>query len=319
MWNWKIVSRLVTLTGLLSSAEALELSQPNPSPEAREVFHVIQQYYQNGLMLSGQQESTWVNDNPDDEMEYIQEHTGRLSAIRGMDYIDNDFDGVTSRAMQWWRDGGIPSICWHWGAPTRGLGYDASKIKIDIEEALREGTELNRALMADMDRVALELKKLRDANVPVLWRPFHEFNGKWFWWGKAGPDAFIALWRLMYDRYVNYHGLNNLIWVLGYTSNPKPKWYPGDAFVDIVGADNYHKGTQHKMFLKLLEIAGDERPLCYHENGPLPNPDAMQEDGTRWVWFLTWHTIHLKKQNTPEYVRFVYQHPRVITRDELPK
>ena len=50
--------------------------------------------------------------------------------------------------------------------------------------------------------------------MPVLWRPYHEMNGDWFWWGKkTGPSGHRALWRMMYDRFVNYHGLNNLLWV----------------------------------------------------------------------------------------------------------
>ena len=54
-------------------------------------------------------------------------------------------------------------------------------------------------------------------DVPVLWRPLHEFDGAWFWWGKGGAEAFKKLWRLMYDRFTGLHKLDNLIWVLGYS------------------------------------------------------------------------------------------------------
>ncbi len=58
------------------------------------------------------------------------------------------------------------------------------------------------------------LKKLYDANVPVLWRPFHEMNGIWFWWGnRPGEGGIKELWKIMYYRYTDHHRLNNLIWV----------------------------------------------------------------------------------------------------------
>src|SRR5208283_171686 len=170
--------------------------------------------------------------------------------------------------------------------------------------------------MADLDRTATELTRLRDAHVAVLWRPFHELNGGWFWWGKNGPDAAKRLWKLMYERYTKTHKLNNLIWVLGYTGKPDAKWFPGDAYVDIAGADTYGPGTQHPMFESVVAIVGKDMPVCYHECGPIPDPAAMMADGTRWSWFLTWHTIHIKQQNSAEQVKKVYNHPYVVTLDK---
>ena len=68
------------------------------------------------------------------------------------------------------------------------------------------------------------------------WRPFHEACGRWFWWGSKGAEVCIKLYRLMYDRYVNYHKLNNLIWVW---NSPKKEWNPGDDVVDIYSVDYY--------------------------------------------------------------------------------
>jgi mannan endo-1,4-beta-mannosidase len=58
------------------------------------------------------------------------------------------------------------------------------------------------------------LKQLADARVPVLWRPLHEIDGSWFWWTDAEtPENTAALWRLMFDYFVNERELHNLIWV----------------------------------------------------------------------------------------------------------
>jgi len=309
------IAMCALLVGGFAEAGLKPLSNPEASPEAKTVYRYLGRMYGRAI-LSGQQESTWVRGNPEDEMEYIRAVSGKLPAIRGLDYIA--YNGVTERAAAWWARGGIPSICWHWGAPTRGTGYEASKRTIDLEEALTPGTALHQAMMADLDRTAAELAQLRDAGVPVLWRPFHEHNGGWFWWGKGGAERFKRLWVLMYTHYTQTHRLNNLIWVFGYASKPDADWYPGDAYVDIAGADAYSPGTQHSMFESLAGIVGPEIPLCYHECGPMPDPDALVADGTPWAWFLTWHTKHLKQQNTAEQVRKVYTHPYVVTLDELP-
>ena len=291
------------------------LSHPHPSPEAARLFAYLHSL-RGKAILSGQQEGDVATLADCPELDYIRETTGKLPAVLGLDYIR--FEHVTDRAIAWWRRGGISSICWHWGAPTHGPGYPASKEAIDVEQALTPGTELNRVMLEDMDRVARELVILRDANVPVIWRPLHELNGDWFWWGKAGPDAFKRLWRLMHERYTVKFGLNNLIWVLGYTSKPDAAWYPGDAYVDIAGADNYRPGTQATMYRAAEQIVGPHRLLAYHECGPIPDPDALIAEQIHWSWFLTWHTIHIRNQNTPEALRKIYHHPYVLTLDELP-
>lgn len=292
------------------------LINPNATREAIHLYDYINSVYGKGI-LSGQQESDW-NASPDDEMNYIQEITGKLPAIRGLDYLNESFDAVTKRAIDWSEKGGIVSICWHWGTPPDGIGYESSKGTIDLDKALTEGTVLHDGMIAQMDRVAKELKKLQSVGVPVLWRPLHEFDGAWFWWGKGGSESFIKLWCLMYDRFTNHHGLNNLIWVLGYSGEIEEGWYPGDQYVDIAGADTYNSGSHITLYDKVVNIVGPEMPIALHECGPIPNPGDLIKDMAKWIWFLTWHTIHIKEQNTSGYLNEVYKHPYVITLDKLP-
>ena len=161
------------------------------------------------------------------------------------------------------------------------------------------------------------LKELQEENVPVLWRPLHEFDGGWFWWGKCGPQLFIQLWRLMYDRFTNLHQLNNLIWVLGYSGEMRDGWYPGDAYVDCIGGDAYSDGIHEELYHWVTKQTSKDMPVCHHENGPLPEPGLMRDLKVEWCWFLTWHTIHIHKQNSADYVNYVYNHPYVITLEDL--
>lgn len=148
----------------------------------------------------------------------------------------------------------------------------------------------------------------------------YELDGKWFWWGKGGAENFKKLWRIMYDRYTNYWGLNNLIWNLGYCGDVNDGWYPGDEYVDIIGADTYvnHTDSLVSMYQKTAQIA--DKPVCLHENGPVPDPDKLMADGSKWLWFMTWHTSFIDSHdiNTAEYLNKVYNSDYVLTLDELP-
>jgi len=292
---------------------------PHPSPEARALLNYLYSIY-GQKMLAGQMESIWV-DGPDYELNYIKEHTGKLPAIRGLDFInEEDNDNVVQRAIDWWRRGGIPTIMWHWGAPTIGEGYEASKGTIDIEAALTPGTAEYKAMMADLDRIADHLQKLKEANVPIIWRPLHEHNGGWFWWSKGGPEQFNRLWRFMFNYFVNERGLNNLIWVLGYTSEADPAWYPGEEYVDLAGADTYDGGAEPRvrMFNSVRKVVGLNEPVVYHECGVMPDPELSKEQGVHWSWFMTWHTTWLTDNNPIDHIKDVYNSKFVLTLDELP-
>ena len=186
------------------------LSNPNATEEANQLYEYLCSLSGNAV-LSGQMESTWMG-SPDYEMDYVFEKTGKYPAIRGLDYMHDDFQGVNDRAIKWWSEGGIVTIMWHTGCDFYGEWADALADDIsDWDATLTPGTAEYDQFIAGMDKAAEALLELQEAGVPVIWRPFHEFDGGWFWWGKGGSENFIRLWRLMYDRYTDHWGLNNLI------------------------------------------------------------------------------------------------------------
>ena len=313
----------------------LMLTNKNASPEAVKLYDYICEMY-GSKIISGQQESTWTRDpvytnSEQYEFDYILDKTGKLPAMRGLDYKADDFEGVNRRAKEWWDRGGIVTICWHCSSDfDRDYPECKDTVIEDWDKALTEGTDEYNKLIAGMDRGAKALKELADLNIPVLWRPFHEMDGAWFWWGKGGAENFKKLWRLMYDRYTNHWGLNNLIWVCGLSGNGimdgdnrtnYAEWYPGNDCVDCVGADAYSPGSQAELYNAVYAAVGDAKPIPYHECGPLPMPDELQRDGAKWAWFMAWHTIYLVDlENNPDAVlKTVYNDDYVITLDKLPK
>ena len=291
-----------------------KLSNENADEITQRVYDYICDNFEKNI-LSCQQESTWKG-TPDYEMNYIEKTTGKLPAMRGLDYMNDDYEGVNERAIEWWNDGGLVTICWHSGM--YGYGYKESLgDNPDFDKLLTEGTEEYEKMMAHWDNAAMALTELRDAGVPVLWRPFHEFDGGWFWWGKRGGENFIKLWQLMYDKFTNEYGLTNLIWVLGYCGEVKDNWYPGDEYCDIIGADTYNNTTNISAWKRLVEVTDSFKPITFHECGNAPSAEDFEKDGCIWTWVMIWQTDHLMPNNQ-ETLTNVYNSDRVITLDELP-
>ncbi|MBP0964244.1 MAG: hypothetical protein J5999_03010 [Oscillospiraceae bacterium] len=306
-------------TQAVNTGYTQKLSNPNASKEARALFDYICKTYKNGI-ISGQQESTWMGSDQY-EFDYIYKNTGKYPAIRGLDYMNDDFNGVNKRAVEWHGRGGIVTICWHCGSDFSGSWAESMKTEItDWDKALTKGTPEYETLIKGMDKAAAALKELKDKNIPVLWRPFHEFDGKWFWWGKGGAENFKKLWIMMYDRYTNYWGLDNLIWVLGYSGNGKgyESWYPGSEYVDIAGADSYNDGANGNLYKNVGKVVGGEMPICFHECGRIPTVDQLEKANADWVWFMTWHTEYITDHNNIDDLKKIYNDEYVITLDELP-
>ena len=295
------------------SSETAQLSNPNATKETTDTYRYLCDSF-GSVMLSCQQESTWMG-SPDFEMDYIFDVTGKYPAMRGLDFMNDDFDGVVERAKEWHEKGGIVTICWHTGI--NGKGYKESlDDKPDFDKLFTEGTDEYNGMIANWDKAAAALAELQEEHIPVLWRPFHEFDGKWFWWGKGGREKFIKLWQMQYDYFTKKKGLNNLIWVLGYADNVKDGWYPGDDYCDVIGSDTYDDST-HKKAWKRLSAMNTGKPLAFHECGKVPAVEKFEKDEDLWAWFMIWHTDHLMK-NDKETLKAVYNSEKVITLDELP-
>lgn len=129
------------------------------------------------------------------------------------------------------------------------------------------------------------------------------------------------MYRVLYDRITRHHGIDNLIWVW---NSIDPSWYPGDDIVDIVSTDFYAGAGDHNPLIqpyeRLIELARDNKVIALAENGPIPDPDLLTIYGAHWSWFLTWTGDFLTdgKYNSFEHLRKIYNHPYVITLDELP-
>lgn len=187
----------------------------------------------------------------------------------------------------------------------------------DAANATVAGTWENEVFTSDLAKVATSLKQLQSEGIAVIWRPFHEAAGGWFWWGKDAESC-KKMWIAMFD-YFKGEGVNNLIWVWTSESDDSD-WYPGDAYVDIVGRDLYDKDTNASTAAYQTEFARyGHKVIALTEMGTVGLLSEQWNAGSRWAWFMPWYGTNDNgdKHATDAWWTDAMGQSYVITRDQV--
>ena len=284
---------------------------PNATPEARALLKTLCAVSGKGI-LSGQH--NYPNHRSADT-DRVYAATGKYPAIWGSDFgfLDGeDKDSIVHRdlmieeARKQAASGSIVYLCWHMLRPTEdepgkagenGRPSESWRGSVQArltdeqwQELITPDTPLHQRWEKYIDTAAGFLKQLQDAHIPVLWRPMHENNGAFFWWGgRPGPYGTAQLFREVYNRMVNVHHLNNLLWVWN-QNGPAPggefyNFYPGPKYADVVSYDNYSR-LDDRYYQEILTIASG-KPIAMGEVGQPPSAEVIQAQ-PKWVWFMDW-------------------------------
>lgn len=324
------------------------------SPEAEKLLKYMRDNV--GVkMLSGV--SACINWNQNEAV-WVHKHTGKYPAINGFDFIHHvysspggwiDYDNITP-AKSWADNNGVIAAMWHWGMKTNdGSTYTCTPGSAPGETGFHPSdifypeSEGYRHMIHDIDEVAEWMKPLAELRIPILWRPLHEAQGNWneqfggtswykawFWWGIDGPEACAELWRVMYHRMVEYHGLDNLIWV--YNTGDSMKWYPGDQYVDIVAYDFYNQNMSGmKKIYDMMKKMFPDKLLAVSEFGNMPYISEQWKEGMHWCYFMPWwDNARTQDMNSDAFNSTDHNNANIefwedalkcdfiVTRDELP-
>lgn len=327
------------------------LANPNATVEAKTVYSLLWNLY-------GKKTVSGVFANVDwniKEAENVHQWTGKWPALNVFDFINihssKDVNskgwldyGDDSVVNDWWLQGGLVGCMWHWQVrANNGTDYTCSPgtkpNETSFDPACIDDSQSSdyKQLVKDIDQVAKYLSKMQKQGIAVIWRPLHEGAGNtyefdggkaWFWWGAKGAEIYKKLWRFLYDRLVNHHKLNNLIWVWN-SQMGDHDWYPGDDVVDVVGRDNYYalqyplmkefKHLQAEYPNKLVTLAecgnGDEVHMSLWSK--------IWQEGSRWSWFMTWYDYDYNAGNSdehkyagPDWWKDAFDSGVVVDRDE---
>ena len=188
----------------------------------------------------------------------VKESVGVYPAIHGweMGHIRDDknisslpWENMRKWIVEVYKRGGINTISWHYRNPvTNTHSWDTTS----AVKHILPGGDQHESYLEALDILAEYLKSLKSGStkIPIIWRPYHEHNGDWFWWGKGNctEEEYIALWRFSVEYLRDKKKVHNLIYAFSpdrsrmSMSNLSQEYfygYPGDEYVDIIGLDNY--------------------------------------------------------------------------------
>lgn len=269
-------------------------------------------------------------------MDQIHEQSGHWPALLGVDYLGRGgvrSDVANRAAIEYWNQGGLVTVSTHLYDPTRPSTETRGGLRdtnVDLNVLLDPQTEAHTNWMHELDLVADGLGDLQSNGVVVLWRPFHEMNGNWFWWDGKDPATFIKLWRQEFDYFTKTRKLNNLLWV--YAPNHgrnTAAYYPGDDYADIVGLDAYTDFIDAEHIHGYPEVAALDKPFGFTEFGPHGASDppgnygytnfinGVRANFPKTVFFMSWNAKWGMETNMD--VAALLNDPWIVNREDLPK
>lgn len=267
-------------------------------------------------------------------LDRVAKLNGHYPALAGFDYVDFPTGGLATKAcnqqaIAHWRNGGLVTVGVHLYNPANPKRGGLRDQGVKMTDLLEVGTATNKAWMEELDTLAAGLQELKDAGVVVLWRPFHEMNGGWFWWGAQPPADFIKVWRHMFDYFTKTKHLDHLLWVYGPNHRDNADdYYPGDDYADIVGLDAYTDEIDPEHIKGYAAVAKHPKPFGFTEYGPhgAENPpgdydyrrfaDGVKQHFPRTVFFMCWNEKWSLASN--HHVRDLLEDPWTVNRDDLP-
>ncbi|MGB8029722.1 MAG: glycosyl hydrolase [Terracidiphilus sp.] len=304
---------------------------PDATPAARALLHDLD-------TITGRATISGQHNYPNTVSRYsdrVYDLTGEYPGIFGQDFGfsgGDDKDSALGRpsmiqeVIRQYRNGAVIALTWHAVRPTDDepvTFHDSVQGHLtdwEWHQLLTPGTDLNMRWCRQVDRIAGYLKELQDAGVPVLFRPYHEMNGSWFWWGgRPGPEGSAALYRQIYDRYVHVHHLNNLVWVWNVNSpngnaGPVADYFPGSAYADVLTMDIYEPFRQ-EFYDEMVALADPlHKTIALAEVGAMPALTTLAQQ-PRWAYFMMWSGL-AEASNSLDQLQTVFHAPNIVNRGD---
>ena len=270
------------------------------------------------------------NSEPAKQTNKIHEWTGKYPALWSGDFLFtlddvNNRNKMINECINQWNSGSIVQLMLHvvsaaQSEPGQWDGGVVSHLSDDQWNSLiTNGGELNKKWKQRLDVYAGFIQKLKDAGVPILFRPFHEMNQGIFWWaGRKGTNGTGALYRLTRDYLEKDKGLDNIIWVwdMQDLSYDWSDYNPGNDYWDIFAVDVYNGDyyTSYK-YQQALNIGGNKL-IAVGECDKLPTSSELYNQ-PYWNFVMSWAELTFEK-NTGTEIQNLYWAENVIVREELP-
>lgn len=317
------------LFSVVASAQQIKLIDEKATDETKNLFQNLKKVAK-AHTLFGHQAATeygrgWYGDEDRSDVKSV---TGSHPAVIGCDIsglsgrskaeIEKAKQELAKNVIDTYNRGGVSTVSWHFSNPvSKGGFYWVDSVSLPAVKYIIPGGKAHHAYKEILQDVADWAHRIKGKNgelVPVIFRPYHEFDGGWFWWGEphCTRDEFVSLWKFTVSYLRDSLDVHNFI----YAFSPDNRFnneaefldrYPGNDWVDMVGVDNYgdmgRDGYALDKAAKKLKIISDfairtGKLAAFTETGleSIPNPTwwtesllkTMQAEKTELCYVLVW-------------------------------
>jgi mannan endo-1,4-beta-mannosidase len=338
--------------------------------ETRALFHNLRKLSARHTLF-GHQHATeyghgWVGQTDRSDVKSV---TGSHPAVIGVDFsgfsgrppeaIEKAKESLRQTVVDTYNRGGVTTAAWHFSNPISKGGFNwVDSLSLPAVRYLIPGGTAHAQYKEILQGIGTWAHSVRGADgklAPVIFRPFHEFDGGWFWWGKphASREEFISLWRFTVTYLRDSLQVHNFIYAFSPDNrfNSEAEFlerYPGDEWVDMVGMDNYGdmgRGNRYDLeaATRKLNILSDYgrkagKLAAFTETGleSVPDPTwwtnrllkVMQAPDMRLAYVLVWrndirspthyYAPYPGQVSVPDFLRF-YQDPYTLFEKDLKK
>lgn len=312
MKPWKIMA-LAVIASVLTACGTAKKKNTSEEPvmkrtaETEKLLTNLKQMHQKGYMFGHHDDTSYgigweFEEGRSDVQSVCGDYPGIISFDLGEIELGGDvtldkvpFEWIKKEIINQYQRGGMSSISWHARNPkTGGDSWDVSDTT--VVKSILPGGELNAKFVGWLDAMADFFNSLRTTEgvkVPILFRPWHEHTGSWFWWGQklCSTEDYKALWKMTVEH-LAAKGVDNLLYAYSPGTEPQTaeqylERYPGDDIVDLIGFDTYQfdreryvKGMD-RMLSMITEIGkAHNKVIAITETGYEGVPDAEWWTGT---------------------------------------
>lgn len=309
----------MALMGLMSCRTSPKAEKPQPAnqyatDEAKALLERMAALTDRGIMFGHQDDLVYGHAWKDSGRSDVLQVCGTYPAVFGWELgglelghevsLDSvPFEKIRESIRWVHAQGGISTISWHANNPlTGGNAWDVSSDQ--VVKSILSGGECHAQYLNYLNRLAdffLTLTSNDGQLIPLIFRPYHEHTGSWFWWGQnlCTPEDYISLWTMTVGQLTS-RGLNNLLYAYAPTGGFSTREaylerYPGDNIIDLLGFDTYQRGVEQRerytqsivRSMKVLEPLARERHklLIVAETGLESIPDTTWWTTTFWPTF----------------------------------
>jgi len=355
---------------IVCASQSVELIDHNATPETKALYYNLHQLSKDHVLFGHQHATEYGHGwSGEDNRSDVKSITGSHPAVIGVDFsglsgrpgdeIEKNKTALTKNIAATYDRGGVTTVSWHFNNPaSAGDFYWKDSVSAPAVKYIIPGGSHHEKYKLILQTIASLVKEIRGKDgkqVPMIFRPYHEFDGDWFWWGRSHctTEEFTSLWTFTVSYLRDSLGVHNFIYAFSPDNrfNTEAQYlerYPGDEWVDMLGVDNYGDWGRDGKYdveagIKKLQIISDyavkkSKVAAFTETGleSIPNSTwwmetllkALKYNNLKLAYVLVWRNdtrspTHYYApfpghSSVPDFFSF-YNDPFTLFENDLPK